>query len=145
MFVQKYVVSNDFIDLNGHLSEVGYYYYAVQTVWAINKKLGLVEKYEEFLIGPIIFDTEIKFKKEVFHGEKINVSIIFSNIIQNGRKWTRSNEIFNENGDLSAVVVAMVLFSVEILGKLLLHQKLFRKNSLKDETYKEKKVPNKLL
>ena len=68
MFVQKYVVSNDFIDLNGHLSEVGYYYYAVQTVWAINKELGLVEKYEEFSIGPIIFDTEIKFKKEVFHG-----------------------------------------------------------------------------
>ena len=44
MFVQKYVVSNDFIDLNGHLSEVGYYYYAVQTVWAFNKKLGLVKK-----------------------------------------------------------------------------------------------------
>ena len=85
MFVQKYVVSNDFIDLNGHLSEVGYYYYAVQTVWAINKKLGLVEKYEEFRIGPIIFDTEIKFKREVFRGEKINVSIFFSNIIQNGR------------------------------------------------------------
>lgn len=34
---------------------------------------------------------------------------------------------------------AMVLFSVEILGKLLLHQKLFRKNFLKDKTYKEKK------
>ena len=136
MFVQKYVVSNDFIDLNGHLSEVGYYYYAVQTVWAINKKLGLVEKYEEYGIGPIIFDTEIKFKREVFRGEKINVSIIFSNIIQNGRKWTRSNEIFNERGDLSAVVVSNGAFLVEILGKLLHHQKLFRKNSLKEETYK---------
>ena len=48
MFVQKYVVSNDYIDLNGHLSEVGYYYYAVQTVWAINKKLGLVENMRNF-------------------------------------------------------------------------------------------------
>ena len=63
MLNQKYVVSNDFIDLNGHLSEVGYYYYAVQTVWAINKQLGLIEKYKENNIGPIIFDTKIKFKK----------------------------------------------------------------------------------
>ena len=34
---------------------------------------------------------------------------------------------------------AMVLFSVEILGKLLLHQNVFRMNFLKDKTYKEKK------
>ena len=106
MLNQKYVVSNEFIDLNGHLSEVGYYYYAVQTVWAINKQLGLVEKYEENNIGPIIFDTKIKFKKEVFFGEKINVTINFSNIIQNGRKWTRSNKIFNQKGELSAVVIS---------------------------------------
>ena len=33
---------------------------------------------------------------------------------------------------------AMVLFSVEIQGKLLLHQNVFRKNFLKDKTYKEK-------
>ena len=135
MFVQKFVVSNDFIDLNGHLSEVGYYYYAVQTVWAINKKLGLVEKYEEFRIGPIIFDTEIKFKKEVFHGEKINVSIIFSNIIQNGRKWTRSNEIFNENGDLSAVVVSNGAFFSRNTRKVItppevISKKLFKRWNL---------------
>ena len=139
MFVQKFVVSNDFIDLNGHLSEVGYYYYAVQTVWAINKKLGLVKKYEEFRIGPIIFDTEIKFMKEVFHGERINVSISFSNIIQNGRKWTRSNEIFNEKGDLSAVVVSNGAFFSRNTRKVITPPKVISKKLFKNETYQEKK------
>ena len=34
----------------------------------------------------------------------------------------------------------MVLFLVEILEKLLLHQKLFQKNSLKDEFIKIRKT-----
>ena len=41
MFEKKYSITEDFIDENGHLSEVGYYHYAVQTVWEKSKYLSM--------------------------------------------------------------------------------------------------------
>ena len=91
MFSKKFLVTNDFIDQNGHLSEVGYYFYAVQTVWEKNKVKGINSLLEKLKIGPIIFNTAIEFKKEVFLDETININIKFTNILDKGRKWKRNN------------------------------------------------------
>ena len=66
MFEKKYSITEDFIDENGHLSEVGYYHYAVQTVWEKSKYLSMDKIFQKKKVGPIVFDTSIIFKKEIF-------------------------------------------------------------------------------
>ena len=128
MFSKKFLVTNDFIDQNGHLSEVGYYFYAVQTVWEKNKVIGINSLLEKLKIGPIIFNTSIEFKKEIFLDETININIKFSNILDNGRKWTRNNEIFKENGDLSAIVISNgAFFSRETRKVITPPKEIFKK------------------
>lgn len=128
MFSKKFLVTNDFIDQNGHLSEVGYYFYAVQTVWEKNKTIGINSLLEKLKIGPIIFNTSIEFKKEVFLDETININMKFSNILDNGRKWTRNNEIFKENGDLSAIVISNgAFFSRETRKVITPPEEIFKK------------------
>ena len=133
MFSKKFLVTNDFIDQNGHLSEVGYYFYAVQTVWEKNKVIGINSLLEKLKIGPIIFNTSIEFKKEVFLEETININMKFSNILDNGRKWTRNNEIFKENGDLSAVVISNgAFFSRETRKVITPPEEIFKKVFIND-------------
>jgi acyl-CoA thioesterase FadM len=128
MFSKKFLVTNDFIDQNGHLSEVGYYFYAVQTVWEKNKIIGINSLLEKLKIGPIIFNTSIEFKKEVFLDETININMKFSNILDNGRKWTRNNEIFKENGDLSAIIISNgAFFSRETRKVITPPEEIFKK------------------
>ena len=133
MFSKKFIVTNDFIDQNGHLSEVGYYFYAVQTVWEKNKVIGINSLLEKLKIGPIIFNTAIEFKKEVFLDETININIKFTNILDKGRKWTRNNEIFKENGDLSAVVISNgAFFSRETRKVITPPEEIFKKVFIDD-------------
>ena len=133
MFSKKFLVTNDFIDQNGHLSEVGYYFYAVQTVWEKNKVIGINSLLEKLKIGPIIFNTAIEFKKEVFLDETININIKFTNILDKGRKWTRNNEIFKENGDLSAVVISNgAFFSRETRKVITPPEEIFKKVFIND-------------
>ena len=133
MFSKKFLVTNDFIDQNGHLSEVGYYFYAVQTVWEKNKVIGINSLLEKLKIGPIIFNTAIEFKKEVFLDETININIKFTNILDKGRKWTRNNEIFKENGDLSAVVISNgAFFSRETRKVITPPEEIFKKVFIDD-------------
>ena len=133
MFSKKFIVTNDFIDQNGHLSEVGYYFYAVQTVWEKNKVIGINSLLEKLKIGPIIFNTAIEFKKEVFLDETININIKFTNILDKGRKWTRNNEIFKENGDLSATVISNgAFFSRETRKVITPPEEIFKKVFIND-------------
>ena len=106
MFEKKYTITKDFIDENGHLSEVGYYHYSVQTVWEKSKYLGLDEIYQEEKVGPIVFDTNIVFRKEIFLNDEITVKMYFINVVEEGRKWTRFNEIYNSKRELCAKVIS---------------------------------------
>ncbi len=106
MFEKKYTITKDFIDENGHLSEVGYYHYSVQTVWEKSKYLGLDEIYQEEKVGPIVFDTNIVFRKEIFLNDEITVKMYFINVVEEGRKWTRLNEIYNSKRELCAKVIS---------------------------------------
>jgi hypothetical protein len=52
----------------------------------------------------------------------------FSNILDNGRKWTRNNEIFKENGDLSAIIISNgAFFSRETRKVITPPEEIFKK------------------
>ena len=106
MFSKKFIVSDDYIDTNGHLNEVGYYHYAGKVPWAKGKQLFKDDFITKHNIGPIIFETKIEFLKEIFSGETINITLEFIDLKENGRKFTRVIRMYNELNDLSAIVTS---------------------------------------
>ena len=51
----KFIVSKDYIDHNGHLTEWGYYACATKAIWNLNEDHGLLEVYKSYGFGPIMF------------------------------------------------------------------------------------------
>ena len=70
-------LTNDHIDTNGHVSEVGYLTVANSAYWKICDQVGLLKLYNQYKISGIVFDTHMEFKKEVFEGENVMVNLAF--------------------------------------------------------------------
>ena len=101
-----YKVAKDYIDLNGHLTEWGFYAYATKAIWNLNDDYGLLKLYKTYGFGPIIFDTEIKFLREVFEGDEIYVKPRIEKIFCDNKKFVRVIEIFNESDELCASFIS---------------------------------------
>ncbi len=71
----KYKIGKSFIDFNGHLAEFGYYYYGVEGLRKLCEDRGCSpELYKELKIGPITFQKNVSFKKEVRENSVIVVN-----------------------------------------------------------------------
>ena len=92
-------LTSDHTDRNGHVSEVGYLTVANSAYWQICEQVGLLKLYNQYNISGIVFDTHMEFKKEVFEGEKVMISLTF--IIKNDvRKIVRLLNIHDSNNRL---------------------------------------------
>ena len=92
-------LTSDHTDRNGHVSEVGYLTVANFAYWQICEQVGLLKLYNQYNISGIVFDTHMEFKKEVFEGEKVMISLTF--IIKNDvRKIVRLLNIHDSNNRL---------------------------------------------
>ena len=92
-------LTNDHVDRNGHVSEVGYLMVANSAYWQICDQVGLLKLYNQFKISGIVFDTHMEFKKEVFEGENVMVTLAF--IIKNDvRKIVRLLNIHDRENRL---------------------------------------------
>ena len=73
-FIESYNLnSSDFIDFNGHLTESGFYDYAILDNVDIFMEFGLIEIFNSNKCAPVTFETNIKFKKQIFLNEKIKL------------------------------------------------------------------------
>ena len=102
----RYFVEKKFIDLNGHLTEWGYYAYATQSIWDLNEAYGLLKLYQYHDIGPIIFDTNINFFTEVFYGEEIIAEPRIVEASHDLKKFKRVIKIFNQKNIVCAKFVS---------------------------------------
>ena len=96
MLSYEYVIDNTFIDFNGHLNEQGYYHYAVEKLWAIRETAGLVALFSDLKVGPLVFDTKLSFKKEVFEGQNIVVKCVAIKVPESDKKFVRTIRIFKK-------------------------------------------------
>ena len=96
MLSYEYVIDNTFIDFNGHLNEQGYYHYAVGKLWEISETAGLVALFADLKVGPLVFDTKLSFKKEVFEGQNIVVKCVAIKVPESDKKFVRTIRIFKK-------------------------------------------------
>ncbi len=96
MLSYEYVIDNTFIDFNGHLNEQGYYHYAVGKLWEISETAGLVALFADLKVGPLVFDTNLSFKKEVFEGQNIVVKCVAIKVPESDKKFVRKIRIFKK-------------------------------------------------
>ena len=92
-------LTNDHIDRNGHVSEVGYLTVANFAYWQICDQVGLLKLYNQYKISGIVFDTHMDFKKEVFEGENVMVNLTFT-IKKDVRKIVRLLNIHDRENRL---------------------------------------------
>ena len=92
-------LTNDHVDRNGHVSEVGYLTVANFAYWKICDQVGLLKLYNQYKISGIVFDTHMEFKKEVFEGEEVVIKLIFT-ITDDIRKIVRRLDIYNRENRL---------------------------------------------
>jgi len=104
VYKKNFRISKDDIDVNLHLRDSAYIDYANKTKWAYFKDNGIIDVFQKEKIGPIVFEMNIQYKKEVFLDDEITVNLWFDYISNDFRKWRLTNEIYNKDGDLSAVI-----------------------------------------
>ena len=92
-------LTNDHVDRNGHVSEVGYLTVANFAYWKICDQVGLLKLYNKYKISGIVFDTYMEFKKEVFEGENVMVNLTFT-IKKDVRKIVRLLNIHDKDNRL---------------------------------------------
>jgi len=92
-------LTNDHVDRNGHVSEVGYLTVANFAYWKICDQVGLLKLYNQYKISGIVFDTHMEFRKEVFEGEEVMINLIFT-ITNDIRKIVRRLDIYDRENYL---------------------------------------------
>ena len=92
-------LTNDHVDRNGHVSEVGYLTVANFAYWKICDQVGLLKLYNQFKISGIVFDTHMEFRKEVFEGEEVMINLIFT-LTNDIRKIVRRLDIYDRENYL---------------------------------------------
>ena len=92
-------LTNDHVDRNGHVSEVGYLTVANFAYWKICDQVGLLKLYNQYKISGIVFDTHMEFRKEVFEGEEVMINLIFP-ITNDIRKIVRRLDIYDRENYL---------------------------------------------
>ena len=94
-------------DPNRHMRHTAYADYAaeVRTRFFIEHHLTL-DDFARMHIGPVLFREESVYLKEIHIGEDITVTMELKAASKNFERWQFYHQIFNQEGKLSATVVA---------------------------------------
>lgn len=92
-------------DANVHMRHTAYNDYAAETRLRLFNKHGVtIHDFTKEKVGPILFEENTSFKKEILLGEDISVNLKTTGLSNNGERWKIQHEVFNSKGDLSAVI-----------------------------------------
>lgn len=96
-------------DPNNHMRHTAYNDYAAESRVRLFKKFGLsMKEFERLKIGPILFQENTKFIKEIFVGDDITVEVLLLGVSEKGERFKFRHHIFRGDGKLAA--------EIEILG-----------------------------
>ncbi|MDN3618632.1 thioesterase family protein [Polaribacter undariae] len=92
-------------DPNRHMRHTAYNDYAAEVrVRYFRDQNFSIEEFTKHNLGPILFTEETSFRKEIHLGENISVDFKLSGLSKNGERWKITHQVFNEAGQLSAII-----------------------------------------
>lgn len=92
-------------DPNRHMRHTVYNDYASEVRVRYFKAQGFtIEDFAKYNIGPILFEESTSFRKEIHLGEDITVNFKVYGLSKNNERWKIVHQIFNEKGELSAII-----------------------------------------
>ena len=92
-------------DPNRHMRHTAYNDYAAEVRIRYFTHAGFpVNELAKDQIGPILFEEHTSFRKEIHSGENIHVTMTLIGLSEDKRKWKLKHEVYNQNGELSAVI-----------------------------------------
>ena len=92
-------------DANLHMRHTAYNDYCAEARMRYFNKYGItVQSFAIEKVGPVLFEENTKFLKEIHIGEDISVNVKMAGFSENGERWKVQQEIFNSKGNLSAIV-----------------------------------------
>tara|TARA_E500000178_G_scaffold72762_1_gene70490 strand:- start:4923 stop:5336 length:414 start_codon:yes stop_codon:yes gene_type:complete len=106
MLVKKKLITESHIDFNQHVSEDAFYSIAIECFQEILHEYGIFKLIFEVNVAPIIFDTQIIFKREVFLGDNVELNINVIPTSRDMRKFQRVIKFFNADSSGAATLVS---------------------------------------
>jgi acyl-CoA thioester hydrolase len=92
-------------DPNRHLRHTAYNDYAAEIRVRYFAKYNFsIDVFTKHNLGPILFTEETSFRKEIHLGEDITVNLKLQGLSENNERWKIVHEVFNQAGQLSAVI-----------------------------------------
>lgn len=92
-------------DANIHMRHTAYNDYAAEVRLRYFKKFGVtIQDFSLEKVGPILFEENTRFLKEIHMGEDISVNLKLLGLSSKGERWKIQHEVFNANGKLSAII-----------------------------------------
>ena len=92
-------------DPNRHMRHTAYNEYAAEVrIRYFADQNFSIDAFTKHNIGPILFEEYTSFRKEIHLGENISVNLKLSGISKNIERWKITHEVFNEAGQLSAII-----------------------------------------
>ena len=92
-------------DANLHMRHTAYNDYCAEARMRYFNKFGItVQSFAKDKVGPILFEENTRFLKEIHIGEDISVNLKMSGYSKNGERWKVHQEVFNTEGKLSAII-----------------------------------------
>lgn len=92
-------------DPNNHMRHSAYNDYAAESRVRLFKKYGLsMTEFNRLDIGPILFQENTKFLKEISMGEDVTVEVLLKGISENGERFKFLHNIYRGDGKLAAQI-----------------------------------------
>jgi acyl-CoA thioester hydrolase len=93
------------LDPNGHLRHTAYMDYAAQARVGFLDSCGFtLERFQKLGIGPVLFQEDTRYLREVRANERISVTTQLSGLSSNGKHWRMRHHIYKQHGELACVI-----------------------------------------
>lgn len=92
-------------DANIHMRHTAYNDYAAESRLRYFNQYGItIHDFTKEKVGPILFEENTKFLREIHLGEDISVNLKIMGLSSKGERWKIQHEIFNSKNKLSAII-----------------------------------------
>lgn len=92
-------------DANVHMRHTAYNDYCAEARLRFFNQFGItIHDFTKEKVGPILFEENTRFLKEIHLGEDISVNLKITGLSGKGERWKIQHEVFNSKGNLSAIV-----------------------------------------